>query len=183
MYIGKRVKELREKQNMKLIELAEKSGVQLATLSRIEHLRMTGTLESHMMIAKALGVDITELYRSIVTPEEKHELNNPQPLSDIFIHSDKSSYEILTNKLMSKRMMPMLFKIEPDGKSQKEQNKYGTEKFVYVLSGKLDVHINNKVHTIGKNSSLYFDATQEHYFANTTEQPLKFLCVVTPVAL
>ncbi|MCK5178412.1 MAG: helix-turn-helix transcriptional regulator, partial [Candidatus Omnitrophica bacterium] len=62
MYIGKRLRELRMAQGMSLSGLAEKSGVQIATLSRIEHLKMTGTVESHMNIARALDIDITQLY-------------------------------------------------------------------------------------------------------------------------
>ena len=44
MLIGKRVKELRKARNMSLSELAKLSGVQIATLSRIENLKMIGTL-------------------------------------------------------------------------------------------------------------------------------------------
>ena len=65
MYVGDRIKGLRKEKKLKLKELAEKSGVQIATLSRIEHKKMTGTLDSHAKIAQALGVDVTELYREL----------------------------------------------------------------------------------------------------------------------
>ena len=55
MFIGQRIKQLREAQKMTLTELSEKSGVQLATLSRMENMKMTGTLESHIAIAQTLG--------------------------------------------------------------------------------------------------------------------------------
>jgi transcriptional regulator with XRE-family HTH domain len=63
--IGSAIKELRQHRKMKLIELAEISKVQLATLSRIEHGIMTGTVETHIDIAKALGVRLTEIYKYI----------------------------------------------------------------------------------------------------------------------
>ena len=79
MYIGKRVQELRKVRGMSLTELAEKSGVQIATLSRIENMKMTGTLESHMNIARALGVDVTQLYSAIIREESKTPSKRPNP--------------------------------------------------------------------------------------------------------
>ena len=43
--IGKIIHKLRKDRKMTLVELAQKSGVALATLSRMENGRMTGTLE------------------------------------------------------------------------------------------------------------------------------------------
>ena len=92
MYIGKKLKELRKSKGISLTELAQRSGVQIATLSRIEHMKMTGTIESHMNIAKALGVDITQLYTDIIQSEDKVELKTSKSTSDVFVHNNKSSY-------------------------------------------------------------------------------------------
>ncbi|MBF0522845.1 MAG: helix-turn-helix transcriptional regulator [Candidatus Omnitrophica bacterium] len=183
MYIGKRLKELREENHLTLKQLAEKSGVQIATLSRIEHMKMVGTLESHMKIAEALGADITQLYTNLVAEEEKINIKNDETDTDIFVHSDKSSYEILTAKVLSKKMMPVLVKIEPKGKTNKEKNRAGTEKFIYVLDGQLTAHIGEKVYTLSKTHSLYFDASVSHYFENASKSLAKALCVTTPAAL
>jgi len=183
MYIGKKLKELRKAQGMSLTSLADKSGVQIATLSRIEHMRMTGTLESHMSIAKALGVDITQLYSEIVQEEDKVDLKTDKMASDMFVGSDKSSYEILTSKILSKKMMPILLKIEADGKTNIEQNQIGTEKFVFVLEGKIEVKVDSASYTLSKNNTLYFDASMEHCFINLGKTTAKVICVTTPVAL
>ena len=183
MYIGKRLKELRKTQGMSLSDLAEKSGVQIATLSRIEHLKMTGTLESHMSIAKALGIDITHLYVDIIKDEDKVDFKGSKSATDVFVHSDKSSYEILTSKVLSKKMMPILLKIEPSGRTNKEQSQIGTEKFVFVTEGKIEVIIDGETYTLSKNNTLYFDASLEHCFINIGKSTAKMLCVATPVAL
>ena len=61
MKIGKRIRQLRKERNMTLEDLSKKCGVALATLSRMENDKMTGTLDSHNRICKALGASITEL--------------------------------------------------------------------------------------------------------------------------
>ena len=183
MYIGKRVKELRQAQRMKLVDLAEKSGVQIATLSRIENMRMIGSLESHMQIAKALGVDVTQLYTDLIKEESKVDVKTQAAEGDVFVHSDKSSFVILTSKVLSKKMMPILLKIEPDGQTNKEQNLPGSEKFVFVLEGKVEAHISQDTYPLAKHNTLYFDASLEHWFVNVGKVTAKVLCVGTPVAL
>jgi len=63
--IGSRVKSLRKQKGIKLVELSELSGVQIATLSRIEKNMMSGTIESHYQIAKVLDLELHELYKNV----------------------------------------------------------------------------------------------------------------------
>lgn len=183
MLIGQKIRTLRRERNMSLTELAQQSGIQLATLSRIENMKMTGTLESHTNIARALGVNLVELYSDIQQEEKRVEKKTRQTLTDIFVHSDKSSYEILTGTVLTKRMMPVLLRIEPNGKTNVEQNKPGTEKFIFVLEGKIDARIGEESYPLAKHNTLYFDASVKHCLANAGTATAKVLCVTTPVAL
>ncbi len=181
MYIGNKIKELRKAKGMTLVELSEKSGVQIATLSRIENEKMVGSLESHMNMAKALGVDITHLYANI--REDRQTEKTPKKLTDAFVHNEKASFEILTSKVLSKKMMPIIIKIEPRGQTSKEQNSIGTEKFVFVLEGNIEVKVGKETCPLVKHSTFYFDASAEHCFVNTGKSLAKVICVASPVAL
>ena len=183
MQIGKRVKELREERKMSLTELSQQSGIQLATLSRMEHLKMTGTLESHLKIAQAFGVSLPQLYSDIIKEENKIEVKTSKSASEVFVHSKNSSYEILTARVLSRKMMPILLKIEPGGETHKEQNQLGCEKFIFVLEGKIEAKIAEETYSLSKNNTLYFDASLEHKFMNTGKALARVICVSTPVAL
>ncbi len=181
MFIGDKLTALRKAKRMTLSELAEISGVQLATLSRIENKKMVGTLESHMHIAKALGIDVTELYKdikpaSLITIE-------PGAKTDMFTHSEHSSYEILTKNVLHKKMMPVLIRIEQGGKTNKEQNQNGAEKFLFVLEGQVEVLINDQTIILRKNNTLYFDAGISHFYRNSGKGTARLISVVTPVSL
>lgn len=182
-YIGTRVQELRKSKGMSLTELAQKSGVQMATLSRIENMKMTGSLESHINIAKALGVDITQLYTTLIREEDKTAVQTARSTPDVFVHSEKSSYEILTTNVLNKRMMPILLKLEPGGETNIEQNPPGAEKFIFVLDGKIEIKVGGESYTLSKNNTLYFNAGLEHKFVNVGKILAKAICVGTPVAL
>lgn len=181
MIIGKRIKELRKAKKMTLTDLAEKSGVQIATLSRIENLKMTGTLESHMNIAKALGIELTDLYQSISSGEDKFPVIQG-PL-ETFNYNAGASYEILTNKVMAKKMMPIILRLEPNGRTNPEQNPPDSEKFIFVLEGEVTVHVGEAAYPLTANKTLYFNAAEKHFFANTGTGVARAISVVTPMAL
>lgn len=183
MYIGKKLKEIRKSKGMTLVELSEKSNVQIATLSRMENLKMTGTVDSHMAIARALGVDVLQLYADMINEEKKVEITDQAAQKDIFVHGEKASFEILTTNVLKKKMMPTLLSLESGGKTNIEQNKAGTEKFILIIEGGATVVIGETPYTLSKGHSIYFDASMKHYFQNDQAGPAKILIVSTPVAL
>ncbi len=182
MYIGNTLNAIRKAKKMSLTELSEKSGVQMATLSRIENMKMVGTLESHINIAKALEIDVTELYKNIDKQTAAIEFSD-QTRTDVFTHSDQSSYEILTKNVLHKKMMPILIRIEPQGKTNMEQNKNGSEKFIFILDGSIEAQISDQTFNLTKSNTLYFDASLPHTFINTGKAIAKILCIGTPVSL
>lgn len=186
MLIGKHLKELREHKGISLKDLSEKSGVQIATLSRIENLKMTGTINSHISIAKALGVELVELYAEGQHDEataQNAQINKPQAAVESFTYNDRASYEILTSQLFKKKMMPIILRIDPDGKTNSEQNPAGAERFVFILEGEVNAYIGKDAYNLKTNSSLYFDASIEHHFENKGKKTAKMISVITPVAL
>lgn len=183
MLIGKKIHELRKERRMSMTELSKLSGIQMATLSRMENLKMTGTLESHMKIAQALKVSLPQLYNEVISENKKVEVKTAKTPADVFVHSEKSSYEILTAKVLNKRMMPSLLKIEPGGQTNLEQNHLGCEKFIFVLDGKIEVRIEKEIYPLAKNNTLYFEASSKHQFVNTGKTLAKVICVSSPVAL
>jgi len=183
MNIGDKIRKLRKQENITLKELSQKSGVALATLSRMENNKMTGTFESHVNIAKALGVALPELYSDVIIEEKKAELLPHSATSDTFVHSTKSSFKILANKVLSKKMMPVLLTIQPAGRTNKEEAQKGSEKFIYVLEGELEAVIGDERYKVGKKDSLYFYASSPHYFINIGKGPVSAICVICPPAL
>lgn len=183
MYIGKKLKEIRKAKNMTLVALSEKSGVQVATLSRMENLKMTGTVDCHMALARALGVDVTQLYADIIKEDRAIDVQGRQAQKDVFVHSSKASYEILTGNVLQKKMMPTLLTLDPGGQTSPEQSPVGTDKFIYVLEGKIEIRVGTQEYALSKGHSIYFEASFAHIISNLGKKTGKALIVATPVAL
>ncbi len=60
--IGEALKSIRQRKRMTLLGLSALSGVQSATLSRMENNKTVGRLNNYIAIAKALGLSLSELF-------------------------------------------------------------------------------------------------------------------------
>lgn len=63
--MGSRLRTIRQSQRLTMVVLASLSGVDAATISRIERGRMPGTLESHFKLSRALGLTLAVLYEGL----------------------------------------------------------------------------------------------------------------------
>ena len=183
MQVGEIINKFREEKKMTLIEIAQRSGVALATLSRIENGKMTGTLESHMRICEALSVPLPELYLNLYPPRKSVDLQRQKSRTEVFIHDKKSSSELLASKVFNRKMMPVLIKIGKGGSTHKEETKYGIDKFIYVTDGKIEMGLGAEKYVLGKNDSLYFEAHIPHCFKNIGAAEAHVISVSCPPAL
>lgn len=182
MQVGAAIHKLRKDRKMTLLELSKKSGVALATLSRMENGRMTGTLDSHIRIAEALGIRFTDLYKDLVTSKKQVELPK-KSAAEVSPHKKPYLFEILASKISNKKMMPCLFKIHKGGSTDTEETKTGIEKFIYIIDGRIDAHINDEKYSLNKGSTLYFDSSIPHHFKNTGNGEAVFISVTSPPTL
>jgi transcriptional regulator with XRE-family HTH domain len=178
--LGKKVREYRIAKELTLAELAKQSGVALSTLSRIETGKMTGTLESHIQIARALGARLPELYAELdpLASALEHRTGTD---SSTRIHSGKGALlTILTSNALHRKMLPALIQL-PAGKSTKtEQTSPGVERFLYALKGKTEVTVGSQRVRMNAGDSLYFQAANPHSFKNTGGGQALLLSLTSP---
>jgi quercetin dioxygenase-like cupin family protein/DNA-binding XRE family transcriptional regulator len=184
--VGSRLRALRAAQQVTLVELAKASGVDAATISRIETGKMSGTLHSHIRLATALGHKITNLYAGIEEERAKDAatVQSPSQSKDVSVYqAGKLSVSMLTTDILRKKLMPVLITIEPGGTTNKEEAKVGTEKFLYMLEGTLEARVGEATHTLKRGSSLYLDASIPHTLRNVGGRSARCLSVITPPVL
>lgn len=185
MLIGEKLKKLRKMRDLTLNDVAKKSGVGKATLSRIENNITAGTLKTHMKICEAMNINLKDLYEDIDVPREEVIAQDAKSAeeAEMFSYDEKTKSIILTKNAQRKNMLPQLLILEPQGKTHPEQNNQGTEKFVFCTEGKLQISIEDKPYNLKKGTSLYFNSTLPHRFKNIGKKIAKCLVVTSPVAL
>ena len=178
--IGTKIRQFRLRKDWTLADLSKRSGVALSTLSRIESGRMTGTLESHVQIAHSLGVRLPELYADLDSPGPMVEHRAGSQQSDRYKQGAGASFTILTSNALHKKMLPTLVTLQAGKTTAQEHAPAGTERFLYLLKGKLEVIAGEERVAMKSGDSLYLQASLPHHAKNNGPGPAVILSIMTP---
>lgn len=181
--LGKRIKTLRKTRKLTLVEVAKSTGIDQATLSRIENGVMTGTVNSHMKIAEVLGLSLPDLYKDVLAKESETKDKAAREKLETFSNSTGAVAELLTTGILQKKMMPVILKIRPGGRTAMEEFTAGSERFIYVLKGTLELAAEKKTQAFKTGESLYFNGALPHHFRNPGKSESHILSILTPTSL
>ncbi|MFH1362590.1 MAG: XRE family transcriptional regulator [Candidatus Omnitrophota bacterium] len=184
MDIGAKLKLLRG--NMTLTELARRSKVDKAIVSKIESGKMPGTVECHRKLAEVFGLKLSEFYAFMEDEKpEPAEFREAQAKSDVY----QDFLEILTTIPLAKKMLPTFVTLKPGETQYLEETLKKVERFIYVLHGELDVIVENKTYHLKKvpdsekGDSLYSASLQKHTIKNTGTTAARALVISSPPVL
>lgn len=166
-------------------ELARRAGMDFTTISKIEKGSLTGSLNTHQKIAKALNISLLELYKGLSETESQFlQVNKTQDQnSEVFYYNDKVISQILVKQIGKHKMVPELLRIEKNSQTHLEQKPAGIEQFAYVLEGNIEIKVADTAHKLKKGESIYFDASKPHIIKNLSNKTAKCLRVTSPGAL
>ena len=74
-------------------------------------------------------------------------------------------------------MEPTLLILQPGGMSDANLSQPQGEEFLLVLSGQIEITLNDKAYTLQEGDNIYFNASVKHCFRNPTETVSKVLWV------
>jgi len=184
MGIGERVRALRKEQKLGLDELAQRSGLALATLSRLENGKQPGTFRTHQKIAQVLGVPVTELYKELKDAEAQPTVvAEDSPDVERFNYEEKATAVLLAHQVTGRRILPQMLILQPGGKTAVEQYRAGTERWLYGLEGQTEVRVGTRRHRVEKGQAISFKGSLEHQFRNAGRGVAKTILVTSPVVL
>ena len=181
--LGFRIRDLRRGKKITLIDLSKMTRIAQATLSRMETGLMLGTVTSHQKIAEALGISLSQLYEGIDNRLAKTCLQEATGGRKTNAKSDRMKCELLTQEISKKKMTPLLFTLNQNGKTEFEQLEHGVEKFLFVLEGEITASVGEDDYFLKPNDTLYFEASLPHQLRNLGAKPAKVFCAVSPARL
>ena len=77
------------------------------------------------------------------------------------------------------QMEPLMVRVEPY-ESLEEDKPHDGEEFGYLISGRLKLHLGDKVYQVKAGESFYYAAKCRHRIENSGGRPAKFIWVSTP---
>lgn len=170
------IRELRQKKNFTLEQLAKKTGFSKGYLSRIENSSTLPPFPTMQKIALALDEELTRFIKSKDNEQESKNIDIVIPKEDDdFAQSIGGySYQKMVSNPDNKYMSPLLMRIEP-GKT--EELKKDGEMFIFVVCGDAELQYEGRKYELPEKSGAYLDSRIKHVFVNDGKKPLLLLAV------
>lgn len=168
--LGLRIKGIRKTKKMTLKELAEKTDLSISFLSQLERGKSLATLNSLKKISLALQVNPAIFFEDETNETAATALDKRISQDIQFV------YEDLSKNMENPVFQPMHITLKP-GDNEGEPFSHSGQEFLYVLKGILTVQIGERVKTLMPHQSIMFDANEQHYWYNYSDEDVQFICV------
>ncbi len=185
--LGKRLKALRERQNLSLEALSAATGIALDKLEKVEKDEDQPIIAELIRLAKALQVNVADIFRDRPTTQRyeiirRGDRETIQPL--LKPGSAKVldyTYELLTTPEATKHMEAYIVELSPQ-QSQRPHDDltHAGEEFMYILSGEIAAVIHGDSLRLTEGDALYFKSTDPHTFFNPGKTKAQALVVIYP---
>jgi transcriptional regulator with XRE-family HTH domain len=165
--IGAKIRTLRLKKKMGLVELGKHTGLSPAMLSKIERGRLFPTLPTLLRIALVFSVGLEFFFAdarnkplvAVVRKAERVRLPE-RPGS----RPSAYRFESLDFPATERRFNSYLAEFLPGDAGDLRPHAHAGAEFIYALAGALTVHIGGEEHTLDAGDSIYFDASIPHAY-------------------
>ncbi|MCF8082882.1 MAG: XRE family transcriptional regulator [Deltaproteobacteria bacterium] len=178
--IGGRIKKLRIERMLTQEALAQEAGLTKGYLSKIENSENSPPVSTLLTLAKALGVDINDIFSeeattTSITHTHKTERQTVARSGSVFGYS----YEPLAGKFPNRHMEPYIVVFPPhlEGKTSFQHK---GEELLYVLEGTMKFLYEGKEFIVEEGDCVYFDASVPHYGICEGQKAVKCIMVIYP---
>ncbi len=181
MNVGKRIRRMREAQDLTLDQVAQLTGLGAAYIASVESGEEVPSIGAVLRISRALGSRMGQL------------LHEGGPKSDIFSivpagdganverqHTGQGyTYEsLLIPEIRGQGMEPFLVTFDTKAASSVQPMVHEGEEFLHILSGTVELLYDGETYTLKKGDSLYIDSSRPHALRGLGKTPPRALAVI-----
>lgn len=169
--IGSAIRRLRDRKKMTLKELSKRTAIPISSLSDIELGKRVITTDHLHIIATGLNIRMSSILRTV---ERDEILSRFKDL--VFAEVDQGLRCAPLTHLMSPTMEPYYF-IMGKGADTRGHYHEWEEEFVFVISGRMELHFGDESVILGPGDSAHFNAHIKHYGKNIADGETRYIVV------
>ena len=178
--IGPKLRALRLKKSMGLVELGKHTGLSPALLSKLERDKLYPTLPTLLRIALVFSVGLDYFFTdeskryvaSVVRKDERIRLPERPGASEIAYH-----FESLDYKSNERRTNAYLAEFEAIDAEKLRPHQHPGSEFLHVMKGKLGLKIGPNDYELESGDSIYFDPSVPHTYRRIGKSPCQAMIV------
>ncbi len=178
--IGPKLRNLRLKKSMGLVELGKHTGLSPALLSKLERDKLFPTLPTLLRIAMVFSVGLDYFFTderkrhivSVVRKSERIKLPERPGGGEVAYH-----FESLDFKSNERRTSAYLAEFETVPLEKLKPHQHPGSEFLHVVKGKLGLKIGIDDYELEAGDSIYFDPSVPHVYRRVGKPPCQALIV------
>lgn len=177
LLVGRKIRELRNQRCLSLRALADRSGLNINTLSLVENGKSSPSVSTLQQLALALEVSISAFFEmEPVSKQVVFTSRDQRPTSAI----GKTQMQNLGKDLNGNVVQPFVVELLPGAGSGEQMIVHTGYEFVFCLSGTVHYQIGEDEYFLKEGDSLVFESHLPHCWNNTSEKSAKILLVLYP---
>lgn len=188
MNVAKRIKRMREAQDLTLSQVEELTGLGADYLQAVETGKEVPSIGAVIKISRALGARMGQILHeggprpeifSICPAGEAREAE--RSMGSARRGDQGYTYRsLLSPDVRGQGMEPFLVTFDPDAASTVEPTSHEGEEFLFVLSGTLELLYDGRRFTLAQGDSLYLDSSRPHALKAVGSPAPQVVAVVYP---
>jgi len=178
--MAERLRRLREAKGLTIQAVAERGGLAISTISKIERNLMAPTYDRFTRLARGLGVDVAELFVEEGESFEPGGCAVARAGEFGYHETENYTYEMLFPQLRGKTMTPMMGTLKPLERMRFDRMvSHPGEEFLMVLDGRVMVQFDGRDdEVLNVGDSIYFDSGRGHLYASAMDDAQARILVV-----
>jgi transcriptional regulator with XRE-family HTH domain len=179
--IGERIKRLRLKKSMGLVELGKHTGLSASFLSQLETGRVVPTLRNLARIAMVFSKDLSYFFET--DPQSIFRIHRRKErvrLPQTGVEQPTYFFESLGYMVPDRYMDPYFAEFMPPTKEMDfKAHMHAGFEFLFVLDGELEIRHGDHVASLEAGDAIYFDASTPHSYQCAGKKPAGAIIVTT----
>ena len=184
--IGPKLRRLRLRKKIALVDLGKHTGLSASMLSQLENGKLIPTLPTLARIAMVFDVGLDHFFAdksskrtfSIVRAGER--LRFPELPDSAF---PTYFFEVLIFGSMQKAMSAYIVEFPRREPKDIHEHFHDGSEFVHVLEGTLAINYQSEEHVLGAGDSVYFDGSDPHSYCGLSDSPARAIVITVPLRL
>jgi transcriptional regulator with XRE-family HTH domain len=179
-HVGEKIKQLRLRRKMGLVELSRHTGLSPALLSKLEHGKLYPTLPTLSRIAMVFSTGLDFFFlddrqkHTFALVRKKDRLRFPEAPDADLVAFDFESLDFLASDRKFNAYLADFRTVPP---SRIRLHEHAGVEFIYVLKGKLSLKIGTEEEILDGGDSLYFDSQFPHGYSRVGAKPCSALVI------
>ncbi len=172
-HIGERIRRLRLKKSMGLVDLGRHTGLSASFLSQLETGRVVPTLRNLARIAMVFSKDLSYFFETEPAAVFRvHRRKDRVRMPQTGVEQPSYTFESLGYMVPDRHMDPYYAEFVPlPEQVEPKSHMHAGFEFLYVVAGELAIRHGDQEATLGPGDAVYFDAATPHSYRCAGSRP------------